>query len=720
MCIRNSELIYTTNAGIRKSIATNFITCQACGNGGELALADKDEIIVYDDAVTFCNSTVPCVDVPSRWRTPVAIGILSVCFGQGWLACATMQTVQVYESHTGVLTAALSLVSRARVIRLDTHSGLLISFQEDSTIVAWDVHTWSRVCNSTGLTSFARTLSVGFGAAGNGSGVVVLALADARVVAACISRHGNPSEATILMIPAAVPLTTLSFGPVFPIHSLLSEAETLYSSAAQAAGECTVGVEVLHKDRASRCGETVEDPIVLVAILTQRRLLIMGVSSSIELRGIAVVSFDVLIDTPIIARSFCFSPAGAVPRLAALSRGISNWTQLVIESLLDGSFAFIEIESVLQTAGKMATGAFRPLGVKDTVDSAPTPLVGPSLLLDRFRSSDDDQDVPSESESEREDTPAASTEVDDRGFESIVCQAPDPSSFLILARTPDFISIDEAGSAASFETQRKMSYKKGTMRGAAPVTFHSKVRSSGYGSAPPKKPSWAKPPPSTHSSRHKKMASIGGVGAISYPTGMFPRDVDEGVLPPLPVAAAARGSSVPGVSGGTQASRSLARSQAAIPCGPVSALAYNNDGSFLAVASHNGSVHAVAMRAIERSMAISVSDIECHSVGTASPVTGVSWSHTLFAGVARILRHPPSSGRAASRGKSPHSAASGESAVSSDNGVVFAGLSAAAAAGVQQAKAAARNKFASANIAGEKHYATPLPSSLFYWHPFTH
>ena len=168
--------------------------------------------------------------------------------------------------------------------------------------------------------------------------------------------------------------------------------------------------------------------------------------------------------------------------------------------------------------------------------------------------------------------------------------------------------------ASSVESQRKVmasgSKNSAGPRGAAaphgaPVTFHARIRSSGYGAAPPRKPAWAtvRRLPGAPGSRSIRAAgcslSTDASGSAleargsSYPTEHFPDVLDDDAFPPLAVSAAARGSSVPGVSGGTQASRTLARSQAAVPCGPVAALSYDADGTSLAVASHDGSVHVL-------------------------------------------------------------------------------------------------------------------------------
>jgi hypothetical protein len=694
-CVRDGSLT-SASAGLPGIVITQGgVNCIATDSAGGIAVAQSEELLVFSDAVKLFRGVADDV----RWRSPVAIRVFAACFGPGWLACATEQTVQVFEANTGVLIAALSLSSRSRVLRLFSHldGAVLVCIQEDSTIVVWDTATWTRACSSSGILSFARTVSAGFGCSVTSEGILVLAFADSRLAAASITRARAGVDRST---PALCSMFAVRCGASIAGSALLANATPLYSSSTHASShlpetlsslECAVGVEVLHCERISslhHVDSCPDDPVALVAILTQRRLMIAGVSSSSDLHAISVVSLEVLADGPLLARAFCFSP----PAAALLQA--SSWCQLIVEPLLGGSLSFIEIEPVLQATIKLAAGSCRPsldaalrISEPSSCSSVPAPveLSVEECGHDGARNAVELSDVVDLIEGGNDDATTL----------TVVSRAPDALSFLLTASAPQLFP---AAPVMSFETQRKVSLKSGqrSSSGTAPVTFHSKIRSSGYGAVPPRKPAWAVARPAAASTPRASVASRGGSSiaarASAYPLGTSPAVLDDAVLPPLTVGASR------GTSGGTPASRSLVQSQAAFPCGPVASLLYNHDGSFFAVASHAGSVHTseVHVRGTAGSSSIEMlaSDIECHNVGTAAPVLCLSWSHTKFEGVARLLRHPPSG----SSSRAPSVARAPESAQSSD---MIAGLD-GVAADTPQARAIARSAAAAARSAGER------------------
>lgn len=180
----------------------------------------------------------------------------------------------------------------------------------------------------------------------------------------------------------------------------------------------------------------------------------------------------------------------------------------------------------------------------------------------------------------------------------------------------------------------------------APVVFHARIKSSGYGAAPPRKPSWASKRVGAEVPKRRGLKAPGigveiATQSTSYPTGRIPCVLDDDAFPPVPLSAAGRGSSVPGISGGTQASRTLTRSQATVPCGPVSSLAFNPRGTALAVTSHDGSVHVMQVELQTGSRRVAVLANASERLAGSSPVLRVNWSHRSFKGLAQLLRQPP-------------------------------------------------------------------------------
>lgn len=597
--------------------------CFAVDLSGAFAVTTPDEISVQ------FSRTGRFDDLALRWRLGIGLRVHAAVFGGEWLACATEETVQVYDATTGRLLSALSLASTAKVLRIfalppgSGAPGFLAAVADDSTVVVWEAGSWGRTGASAGRASFARVIACDARLC-RGAVVATVALADGRVAAFADRR----------MEPGAPP-ALLSFNAAASLGALASDASD--ATCVLEEGECAVGVEVLHEARLPA-----DSPVsAMLLFVTQRRVIVAGLSlNGKHLRGIATAGLEELVGRPVLARECCLCPPAADPSPASLS---SERTPaiLIIGAVLGGKPICARIEHLLETAVKSAdaflesgVGVMQAADLQGGVDVAggscslsgedeslayATPggastFVPPGTEgfgvdpLDDHASRDDGYE-------DDGDEAADGANNGDATAECVAERVPHVSSFLVQARPPDLLALAGEGSmgvtALSFEAQRRAGASGGgTAPQGAPVTFHARIRSSGYGAAPPRKPAWATkrapakrpvaaPPRSTDGSA---VAAAAGSGSLlearssSYPSGRFPVALDDNAFPALAVSAAARGASVHGVSGGTQASRSLARSQAVVPCGPIAALAFRTDGSALAVASHDGSVHVLQVR----------------------------------------------------------------------------------------------------------------------------
>jgi WD40 repeat protein len=230
---------------------------------------------------------------------------------------------------------------------------------------------------------------------------------------------------------------------------------------------------------------------------------------------------------------------------------------------------------------------------------------------------------------------------DGGGTHILPVSSPHQSSFLSTAAPPNVLgptggagALTGAAAASgptSFEGMRKLAASApGLLRGGAsssapggplrnqPVTFKSKIKSSGYGAVAPRKPAWAKKSAAAAAAGGAAAGSASGAAvhpvlashlypasSSSAPDATLPLELDDSVLV---TAGSARSGSAgrmltsAGAGASSGSSSSLAstapcppRSASAIPCGSVSVVRFSDDGYAVAVGGHDGSLFTLGM-----------------------------------------------------------------------------------------------------------------------------
>lgn len=166
---------------------------------------------------------------------------------------------------------------------------------------------------------------------------------------------------------------------------------------------------------------------------------------------------------------------------------------------------------------------------------------------------------------------------------AILVEEADSESFLSTAAAPELLEVVDEGSASYDRAGSGASKASGTKH----VVFHSQIRSSGYGAAPPRRPAWAAKPASKGTG---KGASFVRPASAAYPSiAALPSNLDATAwnsgagssIPPAKAAAGVRG-------GGARASDSSGYDAG----GAVATLAFSSDGGELGVSAHGGGLHA--------------------------------------------------------------------------------------------------------------------------------
>ena len=194
-------------------------------------------------------------------------------------------------------------------------------------------------------------------------------------------------------------------------------------------------------------------------------------------------------------------------------------------------------------------------------------------------------------------------------------QEPIDSSFLRSTIPPSLLKAvipSDTNISTSYEGQRKLHQQNHNGRSTSmnnknkvinqPVTFRAQVKSSGYGTVAPRKPGWAK----AAAQRAQSSSSLTTNGNItklmvthSYryqttTTNNIPNQIDEdifGITVKSTTSRLVNSSS----SSSTNTSNSVSASSTVFPMGPVSSVAYSYDGTNLAVASYDGSLHTIRL-----------------------------------------------------------------------------------------------------------------------------
>jgi WD40 repeat protein len=233
----------------------------------------------------------------------------------------------------------------------------------------------------------------------------------------------------------------------------------------------------------------------------------------------------------------------------------------------------------------------------------------------------------------------------------------DKLSFLVTASRPQIAAISKPNDApTSFEGRQRL-LGKGTKQGASslPVTFKAKVKGSGYGGIAPLRPAWAKASAARVSSKSRNGSEKVVIDLINhkYPgkllndesTSTLPVSLDMFVFPD------ARSSSIRDVTGVTSGGsggsggelrssvKQAPQSQSFLPLGPVTCVAFSDDGSSFCAASHDGSAFSLSL-SLERKSSSSLLQLKAaHSTitrhshtddETSGPMAKVSWSHATY------------------------------------------------------------------------------------------
>ena len=415
-------------------------------------------------------------DLTPQWSMGVDLEVFAACFGEGsaldpstkmrslpiasstcvlvsepaaskvgssaggrWVACATAETIQVYDVLSGVLVSALSQGSRSRVLRVfsaTAGAGLasfLLAVAEDSTIVIWEAQTWTRVAFSAGRVSFARALAADFRQCGDQIAVATIALVDGRVAALSLD----------LSMVAETP-SALAYTAISSIAALLLEAGGDADCAIEE-GECVVSVEVLHESRLGYSRLPMPRRMqALIAVVTQRRFLVAGLTScGKELHGLASAGLEALLGRPFLARDSCLSPSAA--NLCPIPGSVPVAAALVIGAVLGGRPVCADVEHVLQAARKAAHAFDTDAGcvAKDEEFTPPAPFSSGIPTADRVSDVINTSGIvaaATESSDAGEGAPGDGTDdeecvVDDATVESVAARVPNADSFLVQVST---------------------------------------------------------------------------------------------------------------------------------------------------------------------------------------------------------------------------------------------------------------------------------------------
>ena len=287
------------------------------------------------------------------WNFGLDVRVLAACFGRNWLACATDETIQVFESTSGILLSALSLTSPSKVIRLFAPTPImdgdlcLISITESATVTVWKTKSWSRCGAIEGPASFSRVIAGDCRMCSDKCALVAVALADGRV-ATILHDTGNHD-------PCIEPRDVLKFNTVVAVRTLACEAVGVDCTLE---GECAIGVEILHEDRLvfdTRVHRSEHRSIAMLSISTQRRVIIAELSQSGILRGLVCADFEELVGHPLLARECCLYPAAADPiSYQGSPASLAVEAVLVIGAVFGGRPVCVNIEHLLQGATKLA------------------------------------------------------------------------------------------------------------------------------------------------------------------------------------------------------------------------------------------------------------------------------------------------------------------------------------------------------------------------------
>lgn len=414
--------------------------------------------------VVFVSNTGRFDDLTPRWSMGVGLGVFAACFGESsveglstnvgglasssrilisepvaskvaggrWLACATAETIQVYDSLSGVLLSALSQGSRSRVLRVFSATvgagfvSVLVAMAEDSTIVVWEAQTWTRVAMSVGRVSFSRALAADFRHCGEQRAVATIALIDGRVAALSLD----------LSVVAETP-SALAYTAISSIAALLLEAGGDVDCAIEE-GECAVSVEIVHESRLGySCLPMSRRMQALIAIVTQRRFLVAGLTScGKELHGLASAGLEALLGRPLLARETCLCPSAANPYPVPGSVPVA--AALVVGAVLGGRPVCADIEHVLQAASKAAQAFDSDAGcaAKDEEFSPPAPFSAGMPTASEVVSTTGSVAAAREGYDAGEGDPGDGSDdeeyvVDDATAESVAARVPDADSFLV-------------------------------------------------------------------------------------------------------------------------------------------------------------------------------------------------------------------------------------------------------------------------------------------------
>lgn len=171
----------------------------------------------------------------------------------------------------------------------------------------------------------------------------------------------------------------------------------------------------------------------------------------------------------------------------------------------------------------------------------------------------------------------------------------DSGSFLLTGSAPDLLDVVDEGPTAYDAANRGGKARPGPTaaagRGGSHLTFHSSIKSSGYGASAPKKPGWAssRPPPAAATSLR---APVSALPHATYPDdGPVPSIFDGhvwGSAAAVPVSSAASAAGAP---------RPASAEGKFKADGPVARIALSHDGADVAISTHSGAVHCARLAA---------------------------------------------------------------------------------------------------------------------------
>jgi WD40 repeat protein len=265
---------------------------------------------------------------------------------------------------------------------------------------------------------------------------------------------------------------------------------------------------------------------------------------------------------------------------------------------------------------------------------------------------------------------------------AVLREEPHADSFLVTGCAPELLAVDDSA-AAPTSYDRAKALSKPSAGSNQFVTFRATIKSSGYGSAPPKKPSWAAAPRGAKPPARASNSSSSSSEPVSYTEGALPAaepsDKAWGIFSNTTGSGGSRPSSRDSGGGGGLVGAPGSAGNSLPLEGAIRSIALSHDGGEAAISTQAGSIacmRLVCKAAGSAGVVVVKAAASPGAAGTTGPLSKL-WAK-------KLLMTPSSFSSAALGSGSGSSRGTGSSRSSSSSSGAFNGrpIAGSASAGV--------------------------------------